>query len=83
MNRNTISGSHWSQVDTPVKIILNQQPEWYNMQHYHSRVGYVTPIQKHTGQAERIIAERKIQLTAQREHRKQYGCHKPLIGDGL
>jgi len=49
--------------------------QWYNTEHYHSRIGYVTPVQKHTGQAERIIAEiaeRKIQLTAQREHRKHY-----------
>jgi len=45
---------------------------WYNTEHYHSRIGYVTPVQKHTGQAELIIAERKIQLTAQREHRKHY-----------
>jgi hypothetical protein len=29
-------------------------------------------MQKHTGQAERIIAERKKQLTAQREEREQY-----------
>ena len=46
--------------------------QWYNTEHYHSRIGYVTPVQKHTGQAELIIAERKIQLTAQREHRKHY-----------
>ncbi len=46
--------------------------QWYNTEHYHSRIGYVTPVQKHTGQAERIRAKRKKQLTVQREERKQY-----------
>ena len=32
---------------------------WYNNEHYHSRIGYVTPVQKHMGQAEVIIAERR------------------------
>jgi len=45
---------------------------WYNHEHYHSRIGYVTPWQKHTGQAEAIIMQRKKQLTAQWERRKQY-----------
>ena len=45
---------------------------WYNHEHYHSRIGYVTPFQKHTGQAEVIIMQRKKQLTAQRERRKEY-----------
>jgi transposase InsO family protein len=45
---------------------------WYDHVHYHSRIGYVTPFQKHTGQAEAIIMQRKKQLTAQRERRKEY-----------
>ena len=45
---------------------------WYDHEHYHSRIGYVTPFQKHTGQAETIIMQRKKQLTAQRERRKEY-----------
>jgi len=31
---------------------------WYNDRHLHSSIGYVTPNQKHTGQADRIIADR-------------------------
>jgi len=31
---------------------------WYNTVHLHSGIGYVTPVQKHTGQAEAIIAHR-------------------------
>ncbi|MCP4263423.1 MAG: transposase family protein [Planctomycetes bacterium] len=50
---------------------------WYNNEHYHSRIGYVTPVQKHTGQAERIIAERKKQLRSQRERRKHYWLTQP------
>jgi hypothetical protein len=45
---------------------------WYDHEHYHSWIGYVTPFQKHTGQAETIIMQRKKQLTAQREQRKEY-----------
>lgn len=31
---------------------------WYNDRHLHSSIGYVTPNQKHTGQANKIIADR-------------------------
>jgi putative transposase len=45
---------------------------WYNHEHYHSRIGYVTPVQKHEGQTEAILRQRKDRLAAQREQRKQY-----------
>lgn len=51
---------------------FNRYFTWYDHEHYHSRIGYVTPFQKHTGQAEAIIMQRKKQLTAQRERRKEY-----------
>jgi transposase InsO family protein len=50
---------------------------WYNHEHYHSRIGYVTPFQKHTGQAEKIIRQRRNQLTTQRERRKEYWLLRP------
>jgi len=50
---------------------------WYNHEHYHSRIGYVTPFQKHTGQAEEIIRERRKQLATQRERRKEYWLLRP------
>ena len=37
---------------------------WYDHEHHHSRIGYVTPFQKHTGQAEAILLQRK-KLTAE------------------
>lgn len=55
---------------------------WYNNEHYHSRIGYVTPVQKHMGQAEMIIAERKKQLTNQKEIRKLYWSSRMLTGGG-
>jgi len=51
---------------------FHQYFTWYNHEHYHSRIGYVTPEQKHRGQAEKIIRQRKERLADQREHRKQY-----------
>ena len=32
--------------------------DWYNERHLHSSIGYVTPNQKHSGQADKIITER-------------------------
>ena len=44
----------------------------YNTNHYHSRIGYVHPVDKHEGRADTIIKERKFQLILQREKRKLY-----------
>ncbi|RLI51324.1 MAG: hypothetical protein DRP09_19390 [Candidatus Thorarchaeota archaeon] len=35
---------------------------WYNSEHLHSRIGFVTPSDKHEGRAEKIISERKEKL---------------------
>jgi transposase InsO family protein len=51
---------------------FHQYFTWYNHEHYHSRIGYVTPEQKHRGQAEAILRQRRDRLAAQREQRKQY-----------
>ena len=64
-----------------VQQYFEKRFQWYNNEHYHSRIGYVTPVAKHTGQAERIITERKKQLTAQGERRNQYWLSQPLTGD--
>jgi len=66
-----------------VKRYFGQYFHWYNDEHYHSRIGYVTPNQKHAGQADGIIRKRKKQLTAQRQRRKQYWLSQSLIGGGL
>ena len=45
---------------------------WYNTEHYHSRIGYVHPLDKHEGRAEHILKERKNQLAVQRKNRTLY-----------
>jgi transposase InsO family protein len=32
---------------------------WYNTEHRHSALNYVTPKQRHTGEADQILAQRK------------------------
>ena len=62
---------------TVVEDYFDRYFTWYDHEHYHSRIGYVTPFQKHTGQAEKIIRQRRNQLTTQRERRKQYWLLQP------
>ena len=48
---------------------------WYNTEHLHSGIDYVTPEQCHRGLKDRIVAERKAKLHNQRQWRKQVnGC---------
>lgn len=56
---------------------------WYNTEHYHSRIGYVTPEQMHQGLADGIIAERKKVLGAQQEIRKMFWSTTQTTGSGL
>jgi putative transposase len=44
---------------------------WYNTEHYHSGIEYVTPEQAHRGERERIVAERRRRLEEQRRWRKE------------
>ena len=46
-----------------LKDIIRQFVITYNTQRYHGAIGYVTPEQKHSGQAEKILKAR-----AQRKH---------------
>ena len=62
---------------------FNQFFNWYNHEHYHSRIGYVSPFKKHEGLAEVILEERKMGMTAQREIRRDYWLSQQLTGDGL
>jgi len=45
---------------------------WYNTEHCHSRIGYVTLEQMHQDLAAGIIAERKRVLGEQQKLRKMY-----------
>lgn len=44
---------------------------WYNTEHYHSGIDYVTPDQAHGGMREKIVARRQEQLRQQRTRRKE------------
>jgi hypothetical protein len=43
---------------------------WYNTEHLHSGIDYVTPEQCHRGLKDQIVAERKTKLGHQRQWRK-------------
>ncbi len=58
--------------EDPVKEYLQDYFRWFNTEHLHSRIGYVTPTQKHEGLAEGILSERKRALHEQRKLRKVY-----------
>jgi hypothetical protein len=44
---------------------------WYNNQHYHSGIDYVTPHQAHTGQRAAIVEERQRKMQEQRLRRQE------------
>ena len=44
--------------------------DWYNREHYHSGIVYVTPLQAHTGLRGKIVARRLSQQRAQRLRRR-------------
>jgi len=44
---------------------------WYNTEHYHSGIDYVTPQQAHTGQRAALVAERQRNIQEQRLRRQE------------
>ncbi len=48
---------------------------WYNTEHLHSGIDYVTPDQCHRGLRDQIVAERKKKLAAQQQLRKAVNRH--------
>ena len=44
---------------------------WYNTEHYHSGIDYVTPDQCHRGLKDKIVSHRKANLANQRNLRKE------------
>jgi transposase InsO family protein len=48
---------------------------WYNTEHLHSGIDYVTPDQCHCGLRDQIVAERKKKLAAQQQLRKAVNRH--------
>lgn len=52
---------------------------WYNTEHYHSGIDYVTPDQCHRGLRDNIVAERRSNLTSQRNLRKEVNRSNSLL----
>jgi putative transposase len=51
---------------------------WYNTEHYHSGIGFLTPEDVHYGRAEQIIKDRQIVLNAAfEEHPKRFKGNLP------
>jgi len=50
---------------------------WYNHEHYHSGIDYVTPQQAHTGQRAAIVEERQRNIHQQRLRRKEQNRQQP------
>lgn len=48
---------------------------WYNEEHLHTRIGMVTPSQKHSGEAVRILAEREVIKQQTMVTRRDYNLH--------
>jgi putative transposase len=45
--------------------------QWYNTEHLHSGIDYVTPEQCHLGLRDQIVSRRRAKLDSQRQSRKQ------------
>ena len=49
---------------------------WYNTEHYHSGIDYVTPDQCHQGLRDKIVSDRKAKLTNHQKIRKEVNRQK-------
>jgi len=52
---------------------------WYDTEHYHSGIDYVTPQQAHDGQRQIIVEQRRTKKLAQRRRRRVEN-QKPKTG---
>jgi len=49
------------------RVWVNRFVAWYNHEHRHSALNYVTPSQRHTGQADQLLARRAALYASARE----------------
>ena len=50
---------------------FNRYFTWYDTEHYHSGIDYVTPQQAHQGLRQKIVAQRRSQKLSQRRRRRE------------
>lgn len=54
--------------------------EWYNNEHRHSGINYVTPSQRHMGLDQEILRKRKEVYEKQKKDIQKDGQEKPETG---
>src|ERR1035437_195564 len=57
--------------DDQASVYFDRYFTWYDTEHYHSGIDYVTPQQAHQGLRQKIVAQRRNQKLAQRSRRRE------------
>jgi putative transposase len=57
--------------DDKAVAYFNRYFTWYNTEHYHSGIDYVTPQQAHQGLLQKIVAQRRSKKLSQRRRRRE------------
>jgi putative transposase len=57
--------------DGQAVVYFNRFFTWYDTEHYHSGIDYVTPDQAHRGLRQKIVDQRRIKKLAQRRRRRE------------
>lgn len=57
--------------DEAAALYMDKYIDWYNNEHYHSAIDYVTPQQAHQGLREEIVQGRNREKQIQRQKRRQ------------
>jgi putative transposase len=59
-----------------IRVVFN----WYNLEHHHSALRYLTPAVVHHGRADLVLAERhQVQLAAYRDHPERFVKGPPSL----
>ena len=57
--------------DDAAVIYFTQYFTWYDTEHYHSGIDYVTPLQAHQGLRQIIVEQRRVKKLSQRTRRRE------------
>ena len=57
--------------DTKAVEYFNRYFTWYDTEHYHSGIDYVTPQQAHRGLRQNIVEQRRVKKLSQRRRRRE------------
>jgi len=57
--------------DAQANAYFSRYFTWYDTEHYHSGIDYVTPQQAHAGQRQTIVDQRRIKKLSQRRRRRE------------